>query len=156
MKALSREELPWAVKSHQQMIVWSLFNWFEGDVTFHIGNFKDKPIQLDLPTPRAILDGVRNIHQAKRVISFMGARNTVLEAEQNALLNIELFGADDKEREILRRIDGKTTLYDLCANAPFPAQETAKILYGLYTLKLIHKKDLEGLHVVSTLPTPNF
>jgi hypothetical protein len=157
MGALKTDELPWAVRSHQQAIVWSLFNWFEGDVTFHLGRFrKSKPIQLDIPIPRAILDGVRHIQNAKRVISLMGNRNTVLRAEENALLGIEMYGAEDKERTVLRLVDGKTNLYDLCSRSPYAPHETARILYGLFTLKLIYKKEQEGIHIVSGLPAASF
>jgi len=156
MKALPAVELPWAVRSHQQSIVWGLFNWFEGDLTFSIGTHKDEEsIKLDLPIPRAILDGVRNINQAKKIIGYMGSRNTVFEAEEGSLLTIEAIGADEKEREILKSVDGRTTLYDLCDRSPYGAHETARILYGIYTLKLIRKK-AEGIRIVSTLPTHSF
>src|SRR5262249_54961448 len=116
MKALPQNELNWAVRSQQQSIIWSLFNWFEGDIKFEIGSFRqDEPIQLDLPIPRAILDGVRHIQLAKRIVSFIGNRNSVLEKTENALLAIEAYGADEKEREILKKVDGKVTLYEVCA-----------------------------------------
>jgi hypothetical protein len=157
MGALKTDELPWAVKSHQQAIVWSLFNWFDGDVAFHLGRFRhSKPIQLDIPIPRAILDGVRNIQNAKRVISLMGNRSTILRAEENALLCIEMYGAEDKERAVLRLVDGTTNLYDLCGHSPYSPHETARILYGLYTLKLIYKKDPESIHIVSGLKAASF
>ena len=157
MGALKRDELPWAVRSHQQAIVWSSFNSFEGDVNFQLGRFRhSKPIQLDIPIPRAILDGVRHIQNAKRVISLMGNRETFMRAEENALLCIELYGAEEKERTVLRLVDGKTNLYDLCAGSPFSPHETARILYGLYTLKLVYRKDPEGIRVVSGLPAPTF
>jgi Domain of unknown function (DUF4388) len=157
MGALQKEELPWAVRSHQQAIVWSLFNWFEGDVAFHLRKFRhSKPIQLDIPIPRAILDGVRHIQNAKRVITLMGNRSTILRAEENALLCIEMYGAEEKERTVLRSVDGKTNLYDLCALSPYAPHETARILYGLFTLKLVSRKEIEGIHVVSGLPAPSF
>jgi hypothetical protein len=157
MGALQKDELTWAVRSHQQAIVWSLFNWFQGEVTFHLGRFRhSKPIQMDIPIPRAILDGVRHIQNAKRVITLMGSRTTVLRAEENALLCIEMYGAEEKERTVLRLVDGKTSLYDLCAGSPFPPHETARILYGLFTLKLVSRKEAEGIHVVSGLAAPSF
>ena len=157
MGALQREELPWAVRSHQQAIMWSLFNWFEGEVTFHLGRFRQtRPILMDIPIPRAILDGVRHIQNTKRVIAIMGNRNTVLRAEENALLCIEMYGAEEKERAVLRLVDGKTNLYDLCANSPYPPHETARILYGLFTLKLVSRKDPEGIRVISGLPAAQF
>ncbi len=41
MKAIAASELAWAVRSHQQAIVRSLFNWFDGSMKFEIGNFKE-------------------------------------------------------------------------------------------------------------------
>ncbi len=155
--ALKTDELPWAVRSHQQAIVWSLFNWYEGDVTFHLGRFRQsKPIQMDIPIPRAILDGVRQIQNTKRVIGIMGNRNTVLRAEENALLCIEMYGAEEKERTVLRLVDGKTCLYDLCAHSPYAPHETARILYGLFTLKLVYRKETDGIRVVTGLAAPTF
>jgi hypothetical protein len=149
MKAIQAEELPWAVRSHQQAIVRSLFNWFDGSMKFEIGNFKEsETIQLDILIPKAILDGVRNIQQAKRIIGYLGEKTTILEQEENAVLALELFGGEEKERELLKRVDGKTSLYELCADSSFGAQETAKILYGLLTLKLIRKRN-EQIRIVS-------
>jgi hypothetical protein len=156
MKALSARELTWAVQSHQQSIVWSLFNWFEGHMQFKLGYLKQKePILLDLPIPRAILDGVRHIPNAKRIMPYLGSRSTILEVEPDAWLVIELFGADEKEREILKRVDSNTSLYDLCAGTPYGAHETAKILYGLLTLKVIRKK-ADGIRMFSALPASSF
>lgn len=156
LKALPAQELAWAVRAHQQAIVWSLFNWFEGDLTFNIGTYKEEEtIKLDLTIPRTILDGVRSIHQAKRIVTYMGSRNTVFETQEDSLLAIEAIGADEKEREILKRVDGKAVLYDLCDRSPYGAHETARILYGLYILKLVRKKP-EGIRIVSSLPPSNF
>jgi hypothetical protein len=159
LKALPAQDLEWAVRSHQQSILWSLFNWFEGEMVFNIGNFvEDEPILLDVPIPRAILDGVRCIQNAKRIVNYIGSRLTVLEPEENALLAIEMFEADEKEREILKLVNGSSTLYDLCASSPFGPHETAKILYGCYVLKLIRRKfdKGEGIRIVSGLQGSKF
>lgn len=151
MKALDEKDLLWAVRSHQQAILWSLFNWFEGQMIFNIGSFvENEPILLDVTIPRAILDGVRCIQNAKRIINYIGTRSTVLEPEENALLAIEMFEADEKERAILKLVDGKIPLYDLCAASPYGPHETAKILYGCCVLKLIRRKN-DGVRVVSGL-----
>lgn len=154
MKALDEKDLPWAVRSHQQAILWSLFNWFEGQMIFNIGSFlEDEPILLEVTIPRAILDGVRSIQNAKRIVNYIGTRTTVMEPEENALLAIEMFEADEKEHVILKLVDGKTSLYDLCAASPYGPHETAKILYGLFVLKLVRRKS-EGVRIV-TGPTGN-
>jgi hypothetical protein len=156
MKALSQRELEWAVRSHQQWIVWSLFNWFDGEMQFRLGTFRRRePILLNLPISRMILDGVRNIQNAKRIMQYLGTRSTVLETEKDGWVTIEATEGDEKEREIFNRVDGRTSLYDLCAASPYGPHETAKILYGLMILKLIRKKQ-DGIRVFSSLTANNF
>ncbi|HSE42109.1 MAG TPA: DUF4388 domain-containing protein [Acidobacteriota bacterium] len=145
MGAIPESDLDWAVRSHQQAILWSLFNWFEGSVVFDVGNFKrNETILLDLTISRAILDGIRNITQAKNVIGLVGSRTTILEKEEDAELTLEMHGPDETEREILRKVDGKTMLYDMCANSSHGPHETAKILYALWVLKLVRRKEESG------------
>jgi hypothetical protein len=158
MGAIEEDDLMWAVRSHQQMILWSLFNWFEGTTIFNVGAFKqNESILLDLTIPRAILDGIRNIAQAKRVIGFVGTRNTILEQEENASLTLEMYGPDETEREILRKVDGKMTVYEICSSTPFGPHETAKILYALWVLKLIRRKDeAAGVRIESSLSSSRF
>lgn len=151
MKALTKDDLPWAVRSHQQAILWSLFNWFEGKMVFNIGNFvENEPILLDVTIQRGILDGVRNIQNAKRIVSYIGTRFTVLELQEDALLAIEMFESDEKEREVLKLVDGKTSLYELCGGSKYGPHETAKILYGLWVLRLVRRKN-DGIRVISAL-----
>ena len=142
MGGIQEADLSWAVRSHQQMILWSLFNWFDGTTLFNVGNFKEREsILLDLTIPRAILDGIRNITLAKRVIGFVGDRKTILEKKDDSQLTLEMHEPDETEREVLRKVDGKTSLYDICASSPSGPHETAKVLYALWVLKLIHRKD---------------
>lgn len=152
MQAIQENDLIWAVRSHQQMILWSLFNWTEGTAIFNIGNFKEtEPILLDLTIPRAILDGIRNMTQAKRIIGYVGNRKTVLEQDEEAQLTLELYNPDEPEREILRLVDGQTTLYEICTSSVYGPHETAKILYAFWVLKLIHRKDeAQGVRVASS------
>jgi hypothetical protein len=158
MGAIEEDDLAWAVRSHQQTILWSLFNWFEGTTIFNVGTFKqNESILLDLTIPRAILDGIRNIAQAKRVIGFVGNRNTILEQEEDAPLTLEMHGPDETEREILRKVDGKTSLYEICSASPFGPHETAKILYALWVLKLIRRKEeAAGIRIESSRSSARF
>ena len=107
MTAIQESDLTWAVRAHQQSILWSLFNWTHGTTVFNIGNFKQtEPYSLGLTIPRAIIDGIRNMSQAKRIIGYVGDRKTLLEQDPDAQLTLELHNPDDSEREILRMVDG--------------------------------------------------
>ncbi len=158
MQAIQENDLIWAVRSHQQMILWSLFNWTEGTAIFNIGNFKEsESILLDLTIPRAILDGIRNMTEAKRIIGYVGNRKTVLEQDKVAQLTLELYDPDEPEREILRLVDGQTTLYEICTSSVYGPHETAKIIYAFWVLKLVHRKDeAQRVRVASSFSSSRF
>jgi Domain of unknown function (DUF4388) len=158
MTAIQESDLNWAVRAHQQSILWSLFNWTDGITVFNIGNFKQtEPILLDLTIPRAIIDGIRNMGQAKRIIGYVGTRKTILEQDPDAQLTLELYNPDESEREILRMVDGLTSLYEICSASPHGPHETAKILYAFWILKLIRRKDeVHGVRIESSLSTSHF
>jgi len=158
MNAIEESDLRWAVRAHQQSILWSLFNWNNGITVFNIGNFKQtEAILLDLTIPRAIIDGIRNMSQAKKIISYVGNRKTLLEQDPDAQLTLELYNPDESEREILRMVDGLTTLYEICSTSPHGPHETAKILYAFWILKLIRTKDdVHGVRIASSLASSRF
>ena len=158
MNAIQESDLNWAVRAHQQSILWSLFSWTHGTTVFNIGNFKQtEPILLDLTIPRAIIDGVRNMSQAKRIIGYVGSRKTMLEQDPDAQLTLELYNPDESEREILRMVDGLTNLYEICSTSPHGPHETAKILYAFWILKLIRRKDdIHGVRIASSLAASRF
>jgi two-component system, OmpR family, response regulator len=158
MNAIQQSDLNWAVRAHQQSILWSLFSWNDGTTVFNIGNFKQaEPILLELTIPRAIIDGIRNMSQAKRIIGYVGTRKTLLEQDPDAQLALELYSPDESEREILRMVDGLTTLYEICSTSAHGPHETAKILYAFWILKLIRRKDdIHGVRIESSLTPSRF
>ena len=59
----------------QQMaaIVWSLFSWEDGEVTFSIGEFEEKGmIRIHLPMQQVILQGVKRVPDAKALVARLG------------------------------------------------------------------------------------
>lgn len=95
--------------------------------------------------------------QAKRIIGYVGSRNTMLEQDPDAQLTLELYNPDESEREILRMVDGLTNLYEICSTSPHGPHETAKILYAFWILKLIRRKDdIHGVRIATSLAASRF
>ena len=73
MGLLSPEELFAAVTQQVRDILYSLFDWQEGEVSFAVGRFRaDEIIQLEIPTRQAIVAGVKSVHDARRLVAILG------------------------------------------------------------------------------------
>ena len=134
---LSPAQVLRAIREQIEAIVWSLFYWEEGEVTFGMGELKaGDMVQIQLPIRQCIIQGIRQAPDAKLMVARLGQKETVLEPCFEAEDLVET-GLDVGDFKILRSVDGKKTLYELCSQGPKPAAEIAKILYAFQLLHLI-------------------
>lgn len=139
---LTPQELYQAVKDQVMAIVWSLFNWSEGEVTFRVGKYKDDEIiKLNLDTRNAILQGIKSIRDPKRVVRWLGRKEDVFEPTDHALTVLPTLPLTPEDKRIFRLVDGIRSFLGVLQASNADATETAKILYALYVLGLIKKKD---------------
>lgn len=129
-----------AVQGQVEDIVWSLFGWDTGEVEFSLGEWEDDdviPIQLSLR--RAVIDGIVRELTARPLVARLGGRKTVLEPCYRLEEIVEV-GLTRHEYDLLRLVDGKSGLFELCMNGPFTTEENAKLLYALQVLELIRPR----------------
>ena len=131
-----------AIRSHIEAIVWSLFAWQQGEVSFAIGDGAapaEDMVRIQLPLGRVIVSGIRRMPRAKSLVSRLGSRETVLVPcfEWEELIEI---GLDDEEMRMLRLVDGRKSLYELCSAGPLAPADNARILYAFDVLKLVAKR----------------
>lgn len=137
MGYLEPHQLGATVRGQVQSIVWSLFPWTSGTVTFRVGSFRqDEVYKIQIPTPRAILEGCRFLSDPKEVTARLGGRSAVLRAVRRPrhLDGLEL---EDHEQQLLELVDGSKTLYELCEAGPLGPGGNARVLYALLVLGLI-------------------
>jgi hypothetical protein len=137
---LEAHELGAAVREQVQLILWSLFNWDQGEVRFRVGRFRDDEVfKIKIPTPRVVLSGCKRITDAKKVTSKLGGRNTVFHQVERpdhlALLRLE-----SGEQQLLDMIDGKRSLFELCEQGPMTAGLNARVLYAFTELGMVHRE----------------
>jgi len=137
MGFLDAEELGAAVREQIQTIVWSLFNWEDGEVTFRVGRFReDEVYKIKIPTPRAILSGCKQITEGRMVTARLGNRQAVYRQlprpERLGRLRLET-----GEQSLLDLVDGKRPLVELCEKGPFSPGLNARLLYAFSVLQLI-------------------
>ena len=145
---LSPAQLYDAIQEHIRSIVWSLFSWDEGEVTFSIGEFEDEGmIRIHLPMRQVILHGVKRVPDARALVARLGRKETVFEPTWSAEDLIEV-ALDDTELKLLRLVDGRRTLYDVCTTGPYSPAENARLVYAFNVLRLIRRRVTERSGVV--------
>ena len=144
MGFLTQDELGKAVREQVQTIVWSVFNWKRGAVTFRVGRFRDDEVyKIKIPTPRVILSGCRRLDDGKTVTTRLGGRHAVfgrLKVPQH-LESVEL---EQAEQQVLELVNGKRTLFQLCEEGPLRPGQNARVLYAMSVLGLIERESTGG------------
>jgi len=124
-------------------IVWSLFTWEEGEITFRISEFEDQDmIRIHLPLRHVIVEGIKRAPSARALAVRMGRKETVLEPCFRVEDLIEI-GLDPDQWRLLSLVNGKRSFFELCSIGPWTAAENAKVLYSFLVLQLIRRSDLE-------------
>jgi len=137
MGYLSQGVLGKSVRRQVQSIMWSLFNWNDGHVSFKVGTSKqDETFKIKIPTARAILAGCRRIEDPKIITARLGGRGAVFKRLPRPP-HLERFRFEADELELLELVDGKRNLYDLCEAGPLSPGANARILYALVELQMV-------------------
>lgn len=136
---LSPAEVYDAIRKQVEAIVWSLFYWREGRVTFTLGEFEiGHQVRILLPMRQVILQGIKGAPDAKALVARLGKRDTVFELSCRTEDLVEA-ALDRDEYRLLALVDGHRTLYEICSQGPHSAADNGKILYAFQVLQLIRR-----------------
>ncbi|RMH22528.1 MAG: DUF4388 domain-containing protein [Acidobacteria bacterium] len=147
---LSPGELYEAIRGQMESIIWSVFSWQEGEVSFRIGEFNEPTIKIHLPMRQVILRGIKRAPDTKSLIGRLGRKQTVLRPCYCTEDLIEI-AIDLEEYALLRLVDGKRTIYDVCTEGPFNVSENARLLYAFYVLQMVERVEGDGRGVTIRL-----
>ena len=138
MGVLTPSQMAGAVLAQISAILWTIFDWEEGQVTFEVGRFRaEEKIQIDLPIEQVIRDGLMKVADPKLLVKRIGPSWTVLERLEGAISAIPLAPEEEK---YLAAVDGKTPFVDLCRKGPGDAARNARLLFLFFCLDLIQRK----------------
>lgn len=141
MGALTHDDLYKIVVDQVRSIVYSVFNWEEGNVTFQVGQYRtDELIQLNIPARQMVLAGVKATTDARRLVSFLGPSWTVFDPSFDET-DLDDIGLSPAELALMKRVDGLKTLKDLVVLGPGDAAHNAKLVYAFYALRLITRRE---------------
>jgi len=136
MGALEPRELFVSVVEQVQSIVWSVFAWENGFVRFEPGLEKNLEfIKLNIPTPQAVLEGIRRQPDAKPFLARIGTRRTILARNEDE--DLPKVVLTESEQKLLEEVDGRKSLAELIALPGQTAADNARTLYALFALRII-------------------
>jgi septum formation topological specificity factor MinE len=145
MQAIEPRDLFVALREQIQEIVWSLFAWERGSVTFTPGRDKSLEfVKIQIAIPSAILQGVRRMPDPRALVHRLGTRSTTFE---RVAADVSELALGDDETLVLERVDGRAPLFALITTPPLPAAENARILYALLALQVIAVRNPRGVKV---------
>lgn len=128
-----------AIREHVEGILWSLFAWEEGTVSFDIGAFDARElVRIQIPLRQVVVQGVKRAANAKSLVAKMGGKETLFGPSYRLEDLIEV-ALDAQEYKLLSMVDGKRTLYELATRGPLAPPENARLLYAYSVLQLIRK-----------------
>lgn len=136
---LSPAQVNQAIREQIEAVLWSLFSWEQGEVTFTPGA-PDLTgiIRIQIPLRQVIVEGVRRAANAKSIVGRMGGRDAVFAPSFRCEDLIEI-ALEAPGYALLAAVDGRRTLYELCTLGPTPAADAARLLYAFHVLGLIRR-----------------
>ena len=138
LNAIEPSSLFTLIREQVQEIVWSLFSWDSGTVSFAPGPAKRLEfVKLDIPIPRAVIQGIRRMTDVRRLVARVGTRATLVERNRDeaaAALNLRL---KPEEQNLLDSIRGRLTLHEVVNTPPLTPSENGKLVYAFHALQLI-------------------
>ncbi|MHB0969196.1 MAG: DUF4388 domain-containing protein [Thermoanaerobaculia bacterium] len=136
MGAIQPKDLFINVRDQVQDIVWSIFSWERGTVTFEAGRERvSEFIKLNLSIPQAVLQGVRRVPDPRALLMRLGGKTTLLHRTPDA--DFSELTLTPEEEALLAQIDGKKPLVDLTNAGTLPPPVNAKLLYAFFALHLV-------------------
>jgi hypothetical protein len=143
MNVIAPEPLFAALREQILDVVWSVFAWDAGSVSFMPGRQKQQEfVKVDIPIPQVIMQGVRRVPDPRPLVLRLGNKTTILARTEKELEELTL---DDNEKRLLDACNGKNALIDLISIGPLSAANNARILYAFVALQLIAAKAPAGI-----------
>ncbi len=156
MKAIEPDELSTSMEHHVKRILLDLCNWVQGDYELLIREkVDDDAVVLKISTENLILEGIRRCQSWSRVIAGIGS----IDSSPSPVTNDELLyklDLTEEEQEVLSRVNGKSTIDQICQVSYLSHFETCRILWALQVVGAIkagRPPESTGVHgVVKVTP----
>jgi hypothetical protein len=137
MGALSPKDLWEGVQFQVKEIVYSIFEWEDGQFHFEESTLPEKErITVDLDIQDLILAGIRRIDAAGAIQSRYPESSLVLEVGASPVPT----GLESYEKHVIGLVDGEKSVLEICQESEIGDNETLKVLYALLSTGILKAK----------------
>jgi hypothetical protein len=136
MGALSPKDLWEGVQFQVREIVYTIFQWDEGEFHFEESSVPEKErITVDLDIRDLILAGLRRVDAGGRIQSRYPEGDLLLERVPGEGVKLEPY-----EEHVLKLVDGERSVLEICRESEIGDNETLKLLYALTSVGVLRVK----------------
>jgi len=137
MGALSPDELWWAVQTQVREIVFSVFEWDEGQFHFEESVLPEKEkITVDLDVTALVLEGLRRADPAGAAHGRQLDGHLVLEKGETSAGSL----LHPWEQHVLDLVNGEKSVVELCHESEAGEGQTLKALYGFLCTGIVRAR----------------
>ena len=140
MQALDPEDLIGAVEQQVRDILMDLFTWTHGEYELVIKEVEaDQTVVLNLSTENLVLEGIRRMRGWSKVLYGIGGSiDTVFFPTGNTEVLYKL-DLTEEEQETLARVNGRSTVEQICDVSYLSNFDTCRILWALAVVGVIRR-----------------
>jgi len=134
---LAPRDLWWGIEQQVREIVWSLFSWEEGSFQFEESDRpRGEKITINLEVEALTVEGIRRISGTGTISNHFVPVDTILERTAK-LSPVPL---EPYEEHVLRQVNGKKTVAEICKDSEIGEAETRKVLHTFMAVAVIAVK----------------
>ena len=134
---LAPRDLWWGIEQQVREIVWSLFSWEEGSFQFEESDRpRSEKITINLEVEALTVEGIRRISGTGTISNHFVPVDTILERTAK-LSPVPL---EPYEEHVLRQVNGKKTVAEICKDSEIGEAETRKVLHTFMAVGVIAVK----------------
>lgn len=139
--ALTPKGLVRAVVEHTQEIVYAAFQWTEGHYRFQAGTSSPEAITLKISTPELILEGIRRIESAGRVLAGVGGISARYERADDYEATLAQMSLSFEKLSILTGLNGTLDVEAICRDSTLSDFEVCRTLWAFRVLGVVRCVD---------------
>jgi hypothetical protein len=140
--ALTPKGLIRAVVEHTQEIIYAAFQWTEGRYRFQAGSSSAEAITLKISTPELILEGIRRIEGATRVLRGVGGISARYARSDDYEATLGRMSLSFEKLSILTGLNGTLDVETICRDSTLPDFEVCRTLWAFRVLGVVRRVDV--------------
>jgi hypothetical protein len=150
MGAISPKDLWWGVKNQILEIIYSLFEWKEGEFAFYetAEEAVSERIVIQLNTSSVIMEGIRRLDETARIREKITSPEMVVEKVAGVVPDFKELDMNDTEVAVYNAIDGRLTVRELIARSELTEFEVMRILFQLLSARLVDEVEEKASRTV--------